>query len=321
METAEDVYGLLFFVVVLIQIIAMWRIFQKAGEYGWLSIIPVANIFILLKIAGKPMWWFILLLIPFVNLIFYIMILHGLSTSFGNGAGVTIGLLFLPPLFFPVLAFGSSQHISKRTMHSQQQPGAGYGTPQGYRPQEQHSQPPSAEVHTDTAGAAASTPARKPEKPPTILSDLIQPGLVGKIFTIFFKEEGMVFVKTGSGSTNASGSMRAALGGAGPAATIMSGFGKVLDMANADKRGDYLGQVGGYDVNSLLSQHKLNFYVPYGMVERVELKGPSMMGEMKVKVFAGGQEHKFRVDTRSDSIARMFFNTFNEHCPGKVIKQ
>ncbi len=54
----EDLGGMLFMVVwlafVLVVIAGMWKTFEKAGEPGWAIIIPIYNVIVLLKIAGKP---------------------------------------------------------------------------------------------------------------------------------------------------------------------------------------------------------------------------------------------------------------------------
>ncbi|MDB4747334.1 DUF5684 domain-containing protein, partial [Akkermansiaceae bacterium] len=65
---------------------------------------------VLLEIIGKPVWWIVLFLIPFVNIIISIITTNEVSKSFGRGAGTTVGLIFLPFIFYPVLAFGSAQY-------------------------------------------------------------------------------------------------------------------------------------------------------------------------------------------------------------------
>jgi len=97
--------------VMIVMIIAMWKIFTKAGEEGWKSLIPFYNTWVLLEIAGKPGWWFIWFFIPIANIIVTIMMLDGLSKSFGKGIGYTLGLLFLSPIFFLMLAFGNAKHL------------------------------------------------------------------------------------------------------------------------------------------------------------------------------------------------------------------
>jgi hypothetical protein len=103
--------GLIFSLVIfVIMIAAMWRIFTKAGEEGWKAIIPIYNIVVLLKIVGRPWWWLVLMLIPIVNIVVGIVVMNDLSKSFGHGVGFTLGLIFLPFIFYLVLAFGSSQY-------------------------------------------------------------------------------------------------------------------------------------------------------------------------------------------------------------------
>lgn len=108
MKTLPILYGGI--AVVLLTIIGFWQIFKKAGKPGWAAIIPIFNIFVFLDIVGKPGWWFILFLIPPIGIVFQIMAYHQLSKCFGKGAGYTIGMLFLPFIFFPVLGLGSAQY-------------------------------------------------------------------------------------------------------------------------------------------------------------------------------------------------------------------
>ncbi|WP_121354933.1 DUF5684 domain-containing protein [Flavisolibacter nicotianae] len=95
----------------IIGMIAQWKIFSKAGKPGWAAIVPIYNVYTLLKVVGKPGWWLFLLLVPFVNIYVAIKSVHLLSKSFGKGVGFTLGLLFLPIAFYPVLAFGSAAYL------------------------------------------------------------------------------------------------------------------------------------------------------------------------------------------------------------------
>jgi len=108
---AMGTYSLFMFVIAVLSIIALWKIFSKAGEEGWKSIIPIYNTVVLLKIVGRPWWWLLLLLIPLVNLIVLIIVMNDLSKSFGHGVGFTLGLLFLSTLFFLILGFGGSKYV------------------------------------------------------------------------------------------------------------------------------------------------------------------------------------------------------------------
>ena len=101
--------------VAVIMIAAMWKIFTKAGQPGWASLIPIYNIYILCKIVGRPAWWIILLLIPFVIFIIGIIPCVDLAKSFGQGVGFGLGLVFLSFIFYPILGFGSAQYQGPST--------------------------------------------------------------------------------------------------------------------------------------------------------------------------------------------------------------
>jgi hypothetical protein len=101
------IFGLL---VALVLIVAMWKVFTKAGQPGWASIIPIYNLYIWCKIVGRPWWWILLMLIPFVNFIVCIILCIDLAKSFGKGVGFGIGLALLGIIFFPILGFGSAQY-------------------------------------------------------------------------------------------------------------------------------------------------------------------------------------------------------------------
>jgi hypothetical protein len=94
----------------ILMIAACWKIFTKAGQPGWAAIIPIYNWYIFCKIVGRPGWWVILLLIPFVNFIVGIILCIDLAKSFGKGVGFGIGLILLGIIFFPILGFGSAQY-------------------------------------------------------------------------------------------------------------------------------------------------------------------------------------------------------------------
>jgi len=93
-----------------LMIASMWKVYTKAGQPGWAAIIPIYNIIVLLKIVGKPWWWVIGFLIPFVNFILMIVISVLLAKSFGKGIGFAIGLILLGFIFYPILAFGDATY-------------------------------------------------------------------------------------------------------------------------------------------------------------------------------------------------------------------
>ncbi len=97
-------------IIGVFMVVTMWILFNKAGQPGWAILIPIYNILVILKIAGKAWWWLFLLMIPIVNIVFMIMVYHGISKNFGKDAGFTIGLILLGIVFFPILAFGAAKY-------------------------------------------------------------------------------------------------------------------------------------------------------------------------------------------------------------------
>ena len=125
----------------ILMVIAWWKIFTKAGEKGWKSLIPIYNAYIQYKItwSGKMFWimlgiaivmgvfgslmgqnpdntvysiiYIVILLVFFV---LCIMGVHYLSKSYGHGVLFTIGLIFLPNIFTLILGFGSSEYIGPK---------------------------------------------------------------------------------------------------------------------------------------------------------------------------------------------------------------
>ena len=96
---------LFIFATIILIIASYWTLFNKAGKPGWAAIVPVYNIIVMLEIVQKPMWWLVLMLVPGVNLIWIILTLNLFVKRFGKSSGYTVGVIFLPFIFLPLLAF------------------------------------------------------------------------------------------------------------------------------------------------------------------------------------------------------------------------
>ena len=92
-------------------IVAMWKIFEKAGEPGWAAIIPFYNLYVLFKITWGNGWKFLFLLIPIANIVFAIITMVKLAKAFGKSGGFAVGLIFLSIIFYCILAFDQSQYL------------------------------------------------------------------------------------------------------------------------------------------------------------------------------------------------------------------
>jgi len=137
-------FGAIFLVIMFVAIIIHWRIYEKAGQQGWAAVVPIYSTLILMDIIHRPRsWaWIILglgLLTSILNalqpstqgqnhqdpnmiisvlqivagltsLYFTVRTMRDLARAFGHGRGFTAGLIFLPFIFYPILAFGDSQY-------------------------------------------------------------------------------------------------------------------------------------------------------------------------------------------------------------------
>ena len=92
-------------------IVAMWKIFEKAGKPGWAAIIPFYNVYVLFEITWGNGWKFLFLLIPIANIVFAIITMVKLAKAFGKGGGFAVGLIFLSIIFYCILAFDQSQYL------------------------------------------------------------------------------------------------------------------------------------------------------------------------------------------------------------------
>ena len=100
-----------FYLIVCVFVIAcMWKIFTKAGEPGWACIIPFYSSYVIFKINYGNGLKFLLMFIPVLNVIASIMMYVRLGQRFGKGTGFILGMLFLPVIFLPMLAFGDSYY-------------------------------------------------------------------------------------------------------------------------------------------------------------------------------------------------------------------
>ena len=90
---------------------AGWKMYVKASQPGWVAIIPFLNVFGLLKMVHRPLWWFLLFLVPIVTIVAGVIVLNELAKAFGRGVGTTVLLIFLTPIGFLLLGFGDDAYV------------------------------------------------------------------------------------------------------------------------------------------------------------------------------------------------------------------
>lgn len=93
------------FALLVLCFASIWRVFQHAGEPGWAAFVPIYNLVVLLRIARRPLWWLLLLLVPVVNVFALVAVDVSLAHRFRRSTAFGMGLSVLPFVFFPLLAF------------------------------------------------------------------------------------------------------------------------------------------------------------------------------------------------------------------------
>ena len=126
------VYMLICIAIAVVSIIGMWKVFTKAGEEGWKSIIPVYNMYTLCKIIGVNPWWILIVFLsPIVAIIpiigwlaemavviyFGILVAKSTANAFGKDTGFAVGLYFLSPIFYCILGFGKAKYEGANPMN------------------------------------------------------------------------------------------------------------------------------------------------------------------------------------------------------------
>jgi len=111
----NPVFWVIYAVVVVLAIIALWRVFAKAGRPGWAAIIPIYNIYTLVKVSGNSGWFTLLYFIPIVNVIISIVVALGVAKNFGkSGVFGFIGLWLFSLIGFLILGFGKAEYVGEK---------------------------------------------------------------------------------------------------------------------------------------------------------------------------------------------------------------
>lgn len=81
------------------------KILEKAGKPMWTGFVPIYNMLLLIEIVGRPSWWIIGCLVPYVNIIFLVLLYIDLAKSFGKDTGYGILLILFSFIMLPMMAF------------------------------------------------------------------------------------------------------------------------------------------------------------------------------------------------------------------------
>lgn len=95
----------------LLSIVAFWRVFEKAKKPGIASIIPIYNVYVVLKIVGRPGWWLFLYLVPIVNVFVHLVVALDTAKAFKKSTAFGIfGLWIFSLIGYMILGFGDAKY-------------------------------------------------------------------------------------------------------------------------------------------------------------------------------------------------------------------
>ncbi len=101
-----DAVIIVFLIFFLACVAGMYGVFQKAGQPGWKMLIPVYNLYIWVKIAGKPMWWIVFLLVPYINIFMIMLLFVELLKGFNRDTiGAQVLCILFPFAYLPFIGF------------------------------------------------------------------------------------------------------------------------------------------------------------------------------------------------------------------------
>ena len=110
--SSNPVFWAIYAVVLIVGIIALWRVFTKAGRPGWAAIVPIYNIYTLVKVSGNSGWFTLLYFIPIVNVIIAVVVALGVAKNFGKSSVFGfIGLFIFAFVGYLILAFGKAEYV------------------------------------------------------------------------------------------------------------------------------------------------------------------------------------------------------------------
>jgi signal peptidase I len=105
-----SIFLILFIIFFIASAVGLYKIFEKAGYPGWYILIPFYNFYIWLKVIKKPLWWYIFLLIPFINVFTVLLMIVEIVKCFGKfGLGAQALSVLFPFIYLPYLGFSQNE--------------------------------------------------------------------------------------------------------------------------------------------------------------------------------------------------------------------
>ncbi len=108
-----DLMTILLLIIILFPMLNYW-IFNDAGVSGYKALIPFYNYYVWLQVIGKPWWWLILMLVPFINFFMILLMLVQTALSYNKYklGDQALAVLF-PYAYIPYLGISEKEYYVK----------------------------------------------------------------------------------------------------------------------------------------------------------------------------------------------------------------
>ena len=153
MIIAAGLMMLIFLAMLVMILISLWKIFEKAGREGWKALVPIYNLSVLYDILKMPAYLALFMVgalwapathiaykssefgkfSKFGNemamnnnysalgsacalalMVLYVVSSFKLAKAFGKGTGFGFGIMLLPFVFLPIIAFSDAKFIKEK---------------------------------------------------------------------------------------------------------------------------------------------------------------------------------------------------------------
>ncbi|NJN53563.1 MAG: hypothetical protein HC804_01700 [Anaerolineae bacterium] len=107
LTTLSSLCGLVAYILV---VAGLWKTFTKAGKPGWPAIIPILNLYFIVKVSGRPGWWLLLFFVPILNIVIWLLVALDTANAFGKTTLFGILIFFLPWIAYLLLGFSDANY-------------------------------------------------------------------------------------------------------------------------------------------------------------------------------------------------------------------
>lgn len=111
LEQYAGIFGTILVLAVFVAVFAgLWKAFQKAGLEGWKAIIPVYNVYLVIKLADLSGWFLLGFFIPFISAIVTFYVYYKFAKNYGQDTLLAVVTGIFPFAGVPIIGFGDARY-------------------------------------------------------------------------------------------------------------------------------------------------------------------------------------------------------------------